>query len=115
MTVALFIAFAAAATLARAVAVGSPAAGRVPWRTLKLNCLGAFILGIWVASGWWVSADVVVAVAGLGSLTTFSTVTGETAALADDGHRRHAVAYVVLTLFAGIIAARLGLEIGARI
>jgi len=118
MTVALvvlFIVVAAAATITRAIAIGSPDAGQIPWHTLQLNCLGGFVLGAWLASGWWVSADVIVAVAGLGSLTTFSTVAGETAGLFDDGHRRRAVAYVVLTLVAGVAAARLGLEIGAQL
>lgn len=115
MTVVLFVVAAAASTLARAIFTASPAPAQIPWRTLTFNALGALALGFWVGGAWLLSYDVIVATAGLGSLTTFSTVAGETAALADDGHKRTAVAYVVLTFVVGVAAARLGLEIGARL
>ena len=115
MTAALFVAVAAVATLARALLSAAPAAGQIPWRTLGVNYVGALALGLWIGGGWLLSYDTVIAVAGLGSLTTFSTVAGETASLADDGHKRTAVAYVVLTLVVGIAGARLGLEIGDRL
>ena len=111
MTVMAFIALAVIGTLIRAIVTAGPAAGAVPWRTLGVNCAGAFILGAIMTSQLG-DAPIAVTVAGLGSLTTFSTVAGETAALLADGHKRTAILYVGLTLVAGIAAAWLGLELG---
>lgn len=114
MTVAAFVALAIIGTLIRAIVTAGPGPGAVPWRTLAVNCAGALILGIIVTSRLG-DAPIAVTVAGLGSLTTFSTVAGETAALLDNGHKRTAMLYVGLTLVAGITAAWLGLSIGERL
>ena len=114
MTVVAFVALAVIGTLVRAIATAGPAAGHVPWRTLAVNCAGACILGAILTSQVG-GGHVAVTAAGLGSLTTFSTVAGETAALLDDGHKRTAILYVGLTLVAGIAAAWLGLSIGERL
>ena len=111
MTIIGFIVVAAAATLARALATAGQAPGKIPWRTLAVNVLGAFALGLLVTSNW-LDDPLIVGVAGLGSLTTFSTVAAETAGLLDDGHKRLAMAYLGLSLVVGVAAAWLGLSIG---
>ena len=114
MGVLAFVALAVIGTLIRAVVTASPAAGQIPWRTLGVNCLGAFVLGA-VMTSQLGHAPIAVTVAGLGSLTTFSTVAGETAALFDNGHKRTAILYVGLTLVVGVASAWLGLSIGERL
>lgn len=109
-----FIALAVVGTLVRAIVTAGPTAGRIPWRTVGINCLGAFVLGA-VMTSQLGHAPVAVTVAGLGSLTTFSTVAGETATLLDDGHKRTAILYVGLTLVVGVASAWLGLSIGERL
>ena len=111
MTALLFILVAAAGTLARAFATAGQPAGEIPWRTLAVNVTGAFLLGFILTSRLW-DDPVVATTAGLGSLTTFSTVAAETASLIDDGRKGRAMAYVGMTLVVGIAAAWLGLSIG---
>ena len=111
MTILGFVLIAALATVTRAVITAGQPAGEIPWRTFAVNIAGAGLLGILVASPWG-QEPVVLGTAGLGSLTTFSTVVAESAALLDDGNKRSAIAYVVLTLVAGIAAASLGLNLG---
>lgn len=106
-----FVLVAALATLLRAVVTANQPNGQIPWRTLGVNVAGAFLLGIVAASHWW-DNPVIATSAGLGSLTTFSTVAAETAGLLDDGRKRRAIAYVGLTVVVGIAAAWLGLSIG---
>jgi len=114
MTVVWFVAAAAVATVLRAVLTADPSAGAIPWRTLAINTVGAALLGFVMTTSWWSNTPLPITVGALGSLTTFSTVAGETAALLDDGNRRVAAAYVAATLIAGIAAAWVGIEIGAQ-
>lgn len=111
MTAIAFVVVAAVFTLLRAVFTAGQPSGEIPWRTLGVNVGGAFLLGLIVASQWW-DDPVIVTAAGLGSLTTFSTVAAETASLLDDGRKQRAIAYVGITLVAGIAAAWLGLTLG---
>lgn len=111
MTIAAFAALAVAGTLVRAVLTAGPAPGSIPWRTLGVNTVGALLLGLVVGASFG-PPPVALAVAGLGSLTTFSTVAGETASLVDDGRARLAIAYVGLTVIVGVAAAALGISIG---
>lgn len=97
-------------TLARAALTAEQPSGEIPWATLAVNTAGAFILGVVVSR--WHDAPLAITVAGLGSFTTFSTVVGETAALAENAQKRTAIAYVGITLVVGIAAAWLGLSIG---
>ena len=111
MTVVTFVLVAAVASVLRAALTAGQALTAIPYRTLAVNCGGAFALGLVLGSSWF-DDPVIVATAGLGSLTTFSTVAAETAALIDNGRNRHAIAYVGLTLVVGVAAAWLGLTIG---
>lgn len=110
MTVVAFVVVAAVATLIRALLTADQPAGTIPWRTFALNCGGALCLGVLLTAR--PDSALLLGTAGLGSLTTFSTVAAETAGLLDDGHRRTAIAYVGLTVVVGIAAAWLGLSIG---
>ena len=111
MTAVAFVLVAVVGTLVRAAFTANQVAGRFPWRTFVVNILGAFLLGLVVTSNWW-NNPVVVATAGLGSLTTFSTVAAETASLLDNGQRRRAMAYVGSTVLVGVAAAWFGLSLG---
>lgn len=106
-----FVAVAAVFTLVRAVVTAGQPAGEIPWRTLAVNTIGSFLLGLIVTAQWW-SDPVIAAAAGLGSLTTFSTVAAETSALLNDGRKPRAIAYVGLSVVVGVAAAWLGLSIG---
>jgi CrcB protein len=110
VTAIAFVAIAAAATLVRAAVTADQPGGEIPWRTLALNCAGALLLGVLLAAR--PESSLLLGTAGLGSLTTFSTVAAETAALLDDGKRQTAIAYLVLTVVVGVAAAWLGLSIG---
>lgn len=110
MTTIAFVAVAAVGTLARALATADQPTKRIPWRTLALNSLGALLLGVLLVAR--PDSSLLLGTAGLGSLTTFSTVAAETAGLLDDGHKRTAIAYLVLTVVVGVAAAWLGLSIG---
>lgn len=111
MSILAFVALAVVATIARAVLTAGPREAALPWRTLAVNTLGAGLLGFIVTTSWW-SQPVAITAGALGSFTTFSTVAGETAGLLDSKHKGIAVAYVMLTLVAGIAAAWLGIELG---
>lgn len=80
---------------------------------MLVNLLGAFALG------WAVGADssqlVIIGVAGLGSVTTFSTAAFEALRLADSNRNGAALAYVGVTVAGGIAAAWIGLTIGAAV
>ena len=111
MTALVFVVVAALATVARALLTAGQHGYTLPWRTLAVNTCGAFVLGLVATSGWW-DNPVVVTTAGLGSLTTFSTVAAEAATLLDDGHRGRSIAYVGMTMVVGVAAAWFGLSIG---
>ena len=114
MTVVLFALLAAVGAVARAVVTANQPLGRLPVRTLSVNATGSFVLGVVTTAGWWVD-PVVVTVGGLGAFTTFSTVAAQVTSLTDDGHKSTAIAYVGLTVAAGVAAAWLGLIIGEQL
>jgi len=111
VTALVFVVVAAVFTLVRVLATAGQPGGQIPWRTLAINVGGALLLGLATSADLAVNS-VIYAGAGLGSLTTFSTVAAEAAALLDDGHKRTAIAYVGITLVVGIAAAWLGIIIG---
>ena len=84
-------------------------AGRAfPYGTLAVNLSGALALGVLSGSG---ASPTVLAIAGtglLGGYTTFSTWMYETQHAAAGGHRARAVANVVVSIAAGLLAVWLG-------
>lgn len=110
MIVVAFLLLAAVGTILRAIATGGQSPDAIPWRTLLVNCVGAFLLGVLAASEW--AGTTAVTVGGLGSLTTFSTVVAETTSLVDRGRSKQAAAYALLSVGCGIAAAIAGLEVG---
>ena len=104
MIAVLFVATAAAGTLIRWYASLT-----VPIRalaTFAVNVGGAF--GIGLLSTATADSQLVGGVAGLGALTTFSTLVAETIEL-DEISRQLAVRYVATTFIAGVGAAWIGL------
>lgn len=85
---------------------------RFPWGTLAVNVVGSFVLG-WVVAA--VTSPEVLALVGTGfcgALTTYSTFGHDTVALAGDGRRGAAGAYVAASLVGGLAAAAAGLALG---
>jgi len=80
-----------------------------PIGTLLVNVVGSFLLGWLTAVGS--SHPTLLGVAGLGALTTFSTVVAEVVELSRHQPRR-AISYAGLSLILGVGAAWLGLTLG---
>lgn len=110
ITVAGFVAAAAIGALARAEA------GRrwnrhegFPVGTLVVNVCGSFVLGLlWEATPPMVT---VVGMAGLGTLTTFSSFARDAVALVEQRQVARAAMYVVLSCGVGLGAAALGVAL----
>ncbi|KIC58048.1 fluoride efflux transporter CrcB [Microbacterium hominis] len=88
--------------------------GAFPIGILLVNVLGSFLLGLVTGLGpnvapAWAS---ILGVGVLGGFTTFSTVSTETALLAERGRRDWAWINLVGTLVLALIAAAAGLVIG---
>lgn len=88
--------------------------GVFPLGILMVNVLGSFLLGLLTGLGpavapVWVS---ILGVGVLGGFTTFSTVSVETALLAERGRRDWAWINLVGTLVLSLVAAAAGLLIG---
>ena len=80
----------------------------MPWGTFTVNVTGSLVLGAVMgatsAAGWppWVAT--VVGTGFCGALTTFSTFGFENVRLVEDGAVLEALANVVLSLLAGVVA-----------
>lgn len=90
-----------------------------PWGTLTVNVIGSFVLGV-VLGGAAAGGvpDAVVAGLGIGfcgGLTTYSTFSYETVRLAESGSGRYAVANVLVSLAAGLLAALLGVTVAGAV
>ncbi len=92
-----------------------------PWSTLIINVVGSFLLAVLVARVWptapaWLRAGLGTGV--LGSFTTFSALVVSLLTLTQAGVPLVALAYLVVSLGAGLAAAlgglRLGLLLGGR-
>jgi CrcB protein len=96
--------------------VGDDDPAQWPWDTLAVNLVGALLIGIIATSSAvaagppWVRPFAITGV--LGGFTTFSAFAVETGSLLDAGQVVLAVAYVVITMTAGLLAVRLGVAIG---
>lgn len=104
------IAFCLAAALGGAIRFlfGTALNGRWPMGTLTVNLAGAFLVGaLHELSG---GSEVVVVVAGLGSLTSVSAVADEAATLAENSYTE-AAAYVAATSLGAVMCCLAGLNL----
>jgi CrcB protein len=84
-----------------------------PWGTLVVNLIAAFGAGLAYGYGVDGAAHSLVAVAALGSLSTFSTWMLDIERLAWAGRRRAALANLVVPLVAGALSVAAGWALGA--
>lgn len=99
-----------------------PAAAAVPWTTLAINVLGSFVLGGLVEALSAAGPDrgarralrLTLGTGVLGGFTTYSTFMVETADRLRDGHVLVALAYLVGSVVAGLVAAASGIWITSR-
>jgi CrcB protein len=92
--------------------VQAAAGGSFPWGTLAVNVTGSLLLGFLVV---WLQAAMtapelraLLTIGVLGSFTTFSTFSYETAALLQDGEWTRAGLYVAGSLLVGLVGVLLG-------
>lgn len=89
----------------------------VPLGTMAVNVVGSFCLGVVVASASG-DAELVLGTGLLGGFTTFSAASVEAVTLALVGGRRAAMtaaAHATVMLVLGLVAAALGLTLGAAL
>lgn len=70
-----------------------------PWGTLVVNVVGSLVLGVVIGVGHWQAA---LGTGFCGALTTYSTFSYETLALAEGGERGRALGNVVVSVIAGL-------------
>jgi CrcB protein len=98
--------------------VGAAAGTRFPLATFLINVSGSFVLGViggFLAQRSVAYADAVrlgLGVGFCGGFTTFSTFELETHALFEDGIWMFALTNIFASLFAGLLAVRLGIVTG---
>ena len=84
----------------------------LPLSTFLANVIGCFLMGIIAvkgeARGWDANLLLFLKTGFCGGLTTFSTFSAETMAMAEKGHMTTAILYVTATVAAGFIALYLG-------
>lgn len=90
-----------------------------PVGTLVVNVAGSFVLGWFLAviqERLTVSDTLrlAVAVGFVGAFTTFSTFAYETSSLLEDGSELKAMLNLLGSLILGLVAVRLGIELGSR-
>ena len=108
LLVALGAAFGAPARYLTDLAFKSRLGDAFPWGTLAVNVAGSMLLGFVLglpASAPWAA---LLGTGFCGALTTYSTFSLETLTLARAGRRPRALAYVLLSVLAGLGAAELG-------
>ena len=81
----------------------------LPLGTFVVNVAAAFVAGL--LTGTSTTVALIAVTAGLGSLSTFSTVAAEIRDLRAEHSPSRAVGYAVVTFGAGIAAAALGLSL----
>ena len=93
--------------------VGGP---QFPWATLAINVSGSFAIGMLAVllSRWLPHPHIrlLVIVGFLGGYTTFSSFSAEALGLWERGERPQALAYVVGSVVAGLVAVVLGTALG---
>lgn len=89
-----------------------------PWATLGINLSGAFVLGLFLTLGLGHLSEAVttpIAVGVLGGFTTFSTFAWEGFTLTRDGRSGLALAYLLVSVIGGVLAAWAGYTLGRAI
>lgn len=109
----LFALCAAVGTGIRAIASTHDSARRRRIGTFAVNVLGAFALG--VISGMEEDGLILLGIALLGSLTTFSSFIGQVVEAWDAGERQTAIGYLTLSIMGGLLAAWTGIELSSAI
>ena len=79
-----------------------------PWGTLTVNVTGSLILGLVLGLPLSPGVVALLGTGFCGALTTYSTFSWETLTLARRGEQAAAVAYVLVSVLAGLGAAQLG-------
>jgi CrcB protein len=79
-----------------------------PWGTLTVNVIGSFILGLVLGAPLTPSLKALLGTGFCGALTTYSTFSWETLAMAGRGERAAACGYVATSVTLGLGAAWLG-------
>jgi CrcB protein len=101
----------AAGALARfrvAAAITAARPSAFPWGTFAVNMTGGFVLGALVGAGVSGDALFVLGTGFLGGYTTFSTWMVEAQRLGEDGDVARMLLYLLGSMIAGLLAARLG-------
>jgi CrcB protein len=89
-------------------AVQSRHESEFPWGTLTVNVAGSFLLGLLIAVPANPAITALLGTGFCGALTTYSTFSYETLQLARSHRQWQALAYVLVSLLAGLGAAYLG-------
>lgn len=119
MTV-LLVALAGAAGAAARYGLTSAVGPRsFPWTTLGINVIGSFVLGlvlrVALARGWPDTTVLPISAGFLGAFTTFSTFSNEAYAMLRDDRAGAALAYVAVSVLAGLAAAAAGYALGRSV
>lgn len=86
-----------------------------PIATLTVNLVGSFLLGLlvgWIGDRLAPAVRLAIFTGVLGGFTTFSTFALETSVLIRSGHATSALAYLALSVAAGVALATVGLLAG---
>ncbi len=86
-----------------------------PWGTLAVNVVGSAALGAIAGAAAPAAVVALVGTGFCGALTTYSTFGYETIRLVEDGARRYAMANVVASVVAGLVAAFGGYALGLQL
>jgi CrcB protein len=95
--------------------VSSRVGRELPFGTLAVNLLGAFVLGLLAGAVLDPAVYRLAGTALIGAYTTFSTWMLETHRLVEEGQLRSAAANVLVSLFAGLALAALGRSLGGAL
>lgn len=97
------------------VAIGRWHDSVFPWGTLGVNVVGSFVAGVLLAGMGEGALRDGTLVGFCGALTTYSTFSYETLRLVEGGARLVALANVVVSVLAGLVAVTLGWTFGTAL